>query len=343
MRSLLAFTFALCAVLSAQSSLAAVAFPDPLEIPPLEARMLSDAADGGFQHCSLIEAALIASGVERPAELEHDLQRYANWRRQVRQRCQREPSQLGQAHAVLEFLHREVLTGGYDARATELTRAFNEGRFNCASGSVLFTALATDCGLNVHVIERPRHAMCAVDLDGKRTTVETTCPNWFQLTPELRRDAEQAVIARTTVGQRPSGGRDIRPAELVAVIYYNRGVDLLEDQQFAGAVSVNLRALRLDPANETAFGNLLASINNWSLALCEQGQFAGAAALLARGLSLAPDHQPFRTNQRHIYRSWIQSLAAAGRQREAMAVLAAARQTDPDSPLWNVWSVRLSR
>jgi tetratricopeptide (TPR) repeat protein len=343
MRSLIAFTLASCAILSARLSLAAVAFPDPLEVPPLEAQILSDATDGGFRHCSLIEAALIASGVERPGEIGRDLQRYANWRKQVRQLCEREPSQLGQAQAVLEFLHRDVLTGGYDARATELTHAFENGKFNCASASVLFTALATDCGLNVHAIERPRHAMCALDLDGQRTTVETTCPNWFRLTPELRRDAEAAVIARTTVGQRPSAGREIRPAELVAVIYYNRGVDLLEDKQFAAAVSVNLRALRLDPENETAFGNLLASINNWSLALCEQGEFAAAGALLARGLSLAPDHQPFRTNQRHVYRTWIQSLAAAGRQREALAVLAAARQTDPDSPLWNVWSVRLSR
>ena len=338
MRWTITFALAYCAVLSSQPLPAAVAFPDPLELPPREARMLADPIDGTFQQFSLIEAALVASGVEPDQELHHDLERYAAWRRQARQICRRETSQLGQAQALFEFLHREILFGGYDARATELTRTFDEGTFNCASASLLFTALATDCGLTVHAVERPRHAMCALYINGQRTVIETTCPNWFQLSPDMRRDAERAVVARTTVPERPTAAREISPAELVAVIYYNRGVDLLQEMQYAAAVSVNLRALRLDPDNETAFGNLLASINNWSLALCEE-----AAALLTRGLTLAPDHEPFHANQRHVYRTWIQSLAAAGRQRDAIAVLAAARQAEPDSPLWNVWSVRLSR
>jgi tetratricopeptide (TPR) repeat protein len=343
MRSLIAITVASCAILSAQPLRAAVAFPDPLELAPLEAGILANSADGSFRSCSLVEAALIASGVVRPDDLERQLERYAAWRKQAQQLCTREMSQLAQARALFEFLHREILTGGYDARATELTRAFDEGRFNCASASVLFTALATDCGLTVHAIERPRHAMCALDIGGQRTTIETTCPDWFRWTSDERREAEQSVIARTTTGPHFAAGREVRPAELVAVIYYNRGVDLLEDKQFAAAVSVNLRALRLDPENATAFGNLLASINNWSLALCEAGDYAQAAAVLARGRSLAPDHEPFRTNQRHVYRTWIQALATAGQQREALAVLAAARQADPNSPLWNIWSVRLSR
>ncbi len=343
MRSLIAITVASCAILSTEPLRAAVTFPDPFELAPLEARMLADAADGAFRSCSLVEAGLIASGIVRPDDLERHLARYAAWRKHAQRLCTHETSQLAQAQVLFEFIHREILTGGYDARATELIRVFDEGKFNCASASLLFTALATDCRLKVHAIERPRHATCALDIDGERTTIETTCPEWFQLTPGQRREAEKSVVARTTIGQRPSAGREIRAAELVAVVYYNRGVDLLEDKQFAAAISVNLRALRLDPENETAFGNLLASINNWSLALCEAGDFAQAIALLDRGRSLAPDHEPFRTNARHVYRTWIQSLAAAGRQREALAVLATAREADPSSPLWNIWSVRLSR
>jgi tetratricopeptide (TPR) repeat protein len=343
MRSFIALAFAFCAILSTEPLRAAVAFPDPLELAPLEAQMLADAADGAFHSCSLVEAGLIASGIVRPDDLERHLARYAAWRKQAQRLCARETSQLAQAQVLFEFVHREILTGGYDARATELPRVFDEGKFNCASATLLFTALATDCGLTVDAIERPRHAMCALTIDGEPTTIETTCPDWFRLTPTQRREAEKSVIARTAIGQHPSAGREIRPAELVAVIYYNRGVDLLEDKQFAAAISVNLRALRLDSENETAFGNLLASINNWSLALCETGDFAQAIALLDRGRRLALDHEPFRTNARHVYRTWIQSLAAAGRQREALAVLATAREADPSSPLWNIWSVRLSR
>jgi hypothetical protein len=344
MRSVVAVTLACLSVtVASQPVRGAVAFPDPLALSPLEAPMLADPADGEFRQFSLIEAALIASGVDRDEDLRRYLERYSAWREQARQICEREHSQLRQAQALFEFLHRQILVGGYDARATELTQTFDEGKFNCASASLLFTALATDCGLTVHAVERPRHAMCALYIDGQRTVIETTCPNWFQLSPDMRRDAERAVVARTIVPERPTAAREISPAELVAVIYYNRGVDLLQEMQYAAAVSVNLRALRLDPKNATAFGNLLASINNWSLAICEAGDCAEAAELLARGLTVAPDHEPFHANQRHVYRTWIQSLASAGRQRDAIAVLAAARRAEPDSPLWNVWSVRLSR
>src|SRR5206468_4603399 len=123
--------------------------------------------------------------------------------------------------------------------------------------------------------------------------------------------------------------RRVSETGLVAVIYYNRGIDLLRDGRFAEAVSANLRALRLDPENEAAAGNLLASINNWSLSLAAAGRFEDAISLVNRGLAAAPDHEPFHANRRHIYRTWIESLAASGRAADALAVLADARRGDP--------------
>jgi tetratricopeptide (TPR) repeat protein len=329
------------AILGPQALPAAVSFPDPLPLAPLEARMLVDPARGEFRHFSLVEGALVASGVERGAALESYERKYAAWSEAARRLAEREDSPLRRAETLFEFVHREILTGGYDAQATELTHPFDDGKFNCASATVLFTALAMDCGFTVHPIERPRHAMCSLEIGGQRMDVETTCPNWFQLTPTTRRQAEAAASARDAATDRPATRREIGSAALVAVIYYNRGVDLLHERRFAEAVSVNVRALRLDPENETAAGNLLASINNWALALCAEGDYPEAAELLARGLTIAPDHEPFHTNQRHVYRTWIQSLAAVGRQREAIAVLAAARRADPASVIWNYWSQRL--
>ena len=206
---------------------------------------------------------------------------------------------------------------------------------------MLFTALATDCGLTIHAIERPRHAMCWISIDGQRIDVETTCPNWFELTPDQRRQAAATTLARSATADRPATPREVGPAALVGVIYYNRGVDLLREKRFAAAVSVNLRALQLDPTNVTAQGNLLASINNWALDRCAAGDYREAATLLARGLAVAPDHEPFRANQRHVYRTWIQSLVAAGHADDAIQVLAMARQADPSSVMWNLWSQRL--
>jgi tetratricopeptide (TPR) repeat protein len=323
--------------------LAAVSFPDPLPLSPLESRMLADPAAGQFRQFTLIEAALVASGFDRADEFEHYRQRYAEWRDEARRICRSEKSPERRAELLFDFMHREILTGGYDSRATELMHPFDDGTFNCASATVMFTALATDCGLIVHAVERPRHAMCALYVDGQRTDIETTCSGWFQLAPAIRREAELGALARSRAAGGTASPREICPAALAAVIYYNRGVDLLHEKRFAEAVSVNLRALLLDPENETAYGNLLASINNWALALSAGGDYREAAGLLAQGLSIAPDHEPFHANQRHVYRTWIQSLAAAGHEHDALVVLAAARQSEPDSPLWSYWAVRLSR
>ncbi|HEV2971026.1 MAG TPA: tetratricopeptide repeat protein [Pirellulales bacterium] len=333
----------LLAISGSQPAHAAVGFPDPLPLSPLESRMLADPVAGQFQQFTLIEAALVASGVDRADDLERYRQRYIEWRDQARQISEHEQSPGRRSEALFEFMHGEILTGGYDPRATELMRVFDDGTFNCASATVMFTALATDCGLIVHAVERPRHAMCAMVIDGQRIDVETTCPNWFQLTAAMRREAELAAIAHSRGIGRPTDPREIRPTELVAVIYYNRGVDLLRENRFAEAVSVNLRALALDAENETAHGNLLASINNWALAQCAHGDYRAATDLLAQGLDIAPDHEPFHANRRHVYRTWIQFLATAGRQLDALAVLAAARQSEPDSPVWSYWAVRLSR
>jgi tetratricopeptide (TPR) repeat protein len=338
--AVLAFAAALCA---SRVSRAAISFPDPLPLAPLEAQMLVDAADGGFRQFSLLDAALVASGANSEAALETDRQKLAAWSAEARRVAASEASPLQRARAIFEFMHREILTGGYDAQATELTRPLADGKFNCESATVLFAVLAADCGLAVHAIERPRHAMCSLAIGDERFDIETTCPNWFELTPAMREQAERAALARDRGTDRPGARREIGPAALVAVIYYNRGVDLLNEKRFAEAVSVNVRALRLDPENETAAGNLLASINNWALAFGADGRFGEAVALLNRGLAAAPDHEPFHTNLRHVYRTWIQSLAVAGRQREALAVLAEARAADPGSPIWNIWAVRLLR
>ncbi|HEY2148127.1 MAG TPA: hypothetical protein VGH32_09330 [Pirellulales bacterium] len=329
--------------LAPRLALSAISFPDPLPLTPLEARMLVDAADGGFRQFSLIDAALVASGVNREPALDEYRQKYAAWSAEARSVVDRETAPLDRARALFQFVHREILTRGYDSQATELTCPLADGNFNCASATVLFAALAGDCGLTVHPIERPRHAMCWLTIGDERFDIETTCPNWFDLTPAMRQQVERAALARDAAADRPAARREIGPAALVAVIYYNRGVDLLNEKRFAEAVSVNVRALRLDPENETAAGNLLASINNWALDLDADGRFGDAIALLNSGLAAAPDHEPFHTNLRHVYRTWIQALATAGRQHEALAVLAEARAADPDSPIWNLWAVRLSR
>ena len=75
---------------------------------------------------------------------------------------------------------------------------------------------------------------------------------------------------------------------------------LLKDEKFLAAVSANLAALQLDPHCEPAYDNLLATINDWALALAGRGERGTGRNLLSAGIWLVPDYQPFRINYRFL-------------------------------------------
>ena len=120
--------------------------------------------------------------------------------------------------------------------------------------------------------------------------------------------------------------------QLIATIYYNRGVDLLVENRFHDAVCANAKALRLDAANQTARGNLLATMNNWSINLAGDGQYAQAVDLLDRGLALDPTYVTFKANYVHVHHQWIESLCNADRFQGALDVLAKAAEKQPQEP-----------
>jgi tetratricopeptide (TPR) repeat protein len=240
-------------------------------------------------------------------------------------------TQRRQAEAVLDFMHRRVLRGGYDLAATDPRVVLDEGRFNCVSATVLFNYLAGQLGLNCRGLEMPSHAMSRVMLVEGAIDVESTCPRWFHLADSPR---EQAAAASGAIGAAAwadrSKAREVSPIQLAAMIYYNRGVDLLAEKRFAEAAAVNAKSLRLDPASATARGNLLATINNWSIQLGDAGQFAEAVALLRRGLAIDPTFEAFGQNYIHVHHQWVEQLCREGRFDEALATLSRARAEMPD-------------
>ncbi len=109
--------------------------------------------------------------------------------------------------------------------------------------------------------------------------------------------------------QRRQTRRQVSPLGLVAMIYYNRGIDAFYDHRYADALAANRRALLLDPDNHTARGNLLAAVNNWRWRLSDAGRFAEAESLLSAGLHYDPTHAPFMHNTAHVQQIWSQSQA----------------------------------
>jgi tetratricopeptide (TPR) repeat protein len=306
----------------------------PIVIVPqnrLEERLFADAADGRLDAFSPLEAALVAGGVEDTDTLHRYQEKAAALVEQLRRSAALDGSPAQQAEAIFEFMHRHVLHGGYDLAYTDLRRVLDEGRFNCVSATVLFNYLAGEVGLECRGLEMPGHAMSRVVLPDGTLDIETTCPHWFRLMgdPKLQEAAASKSIGSAAAADR-SKAREVSPIQLAAMIYYNRGVDLLAEKRFAEAAKANAKALRLDPQNATARGNLLATINNWSIELGSSQHFAEAVDLLRQGLAMDAKFSAFAQNYVHVHHQWANHLCEAGHFEEALDVLSRAAAEMPD-------------
>lgn len=303
----------------------------PASHSPLQQRFLADAADGRLDEFSPLEAAFVASGIGAVDSLEHYQTKAASLVAELRDSGAVAGAPRERLEAIFQFLHSRVLYGGYDLAATDLRCALDEGRFNCVSATVLFNYFAGQFGFDCRGLEMPSHAMSRVLLADGVFDVETTCPRWLH----LRHDpAAQAASAAPTIGTAAtadrSRAREVGPIQLAAMIYYNRGVDLLAEKRFAEAAAANATALRLDPTNATARGNLLATLNNWSIALGNAQRFDEAIAVLRRGLTIETKFNAFVQNYVHIHRLWVERLCQEKRFDEAIAVLSRAIREMPD-------------
>ena len=258
--------------------------------PPREAALLADGADGRFDEFSLWEAALVASAVDDEQELclrREWLERLvAAWRSGIEGHA----SPRQRARALHEQMHRELLTGGYNAASSTPIETIDTGRFNCVSATLLYCVLAERFGLAVVPIESPSHVACRLADAQEACEIQTTCPEWFTQMIVPCKPASAATSCQ------------ISQPELIAAIYYNRGVDLLSRKQFAPAVAVMHRAHRLHPSQASVRGNLLAAMNNWAIALSYAGDHAAALRLLQQGRELAADHGSFQFNYAVIQR-----------------------------------------
>ena len=150
--------------------------------------------------------------------------------------------------------------------------------------------------------------------------IETTCSRWFRSPAQKESPSE------------PQQRREVAGPQLAAMIFYNRGVDLLTSQQFTAALAANAKALRLDPQSDTARGNLLATLNNWAIALGTAGQYSEAAARLEQGMTLDSHYTTFVANYAYVHYQWVESLCKEGRFHEAESVVNHALQQQPNLP-----------
>jgi len=291
----------------------------------------AEITDGRLARLPLIDAALIAGGTSDERAIETYHRRFEHWVAEMQVSGRIIGSDRDRARAVLEYLHGRVLTGGFRETSTSLVEAFEYGRFNCISSVVLFRALAERFGLKVHGVEVPGHAYAVVESGGnggagESFVVQTTCRDWFAAAGDasLQRTLLRQTIGATAADTAEKAQRERRLSDvgLLAVVYYNRGVDHLEAGNHEAAITANRAALALDAANDAARANLLAGLNNWSLELGRHGNYAQALRTLETGLKYAPDYGLFHENLVALYQ---QRLAGSTSSTESGADLAALR------------------
>ena len=310
----------------------------PVATSPADEALAADAADGRLDRVPLLEAAMTAGGIVDPRAQETYRRRFEHWVAELQVSGRMTGAERDKARALLEYLHDRVLTGGFRDTSTSLDEAFEHGRFNCISSVILYRSLGERFALAIHGVETPGHAYAVVESPSGPIVVQTTCRGWFAAADDA---ATQRDLLRRTIGEAAAATseaaleqRKLDDVGLVAVVYYNRGVDLLEAGRFEEAVAANEAALELDARNSAARANLLAAVNNWSLEVGRRGDLAQALQLLEIGLTYAPEYGLFHEN-----------LVALHQQRLAKAVTIeeSAPQTKALRDAYTRWSRELQR
>ncbi|MCS7305800.1 MAG: hypothetical protein NZ602_11930 [Thermoguttaceae bacterium] len=334
-----------------------------------EAALLADAEDGRLDDHSLLQAALIASGTVHPHQLQQCQAQFQQWVRQLQEQKIADLQPLSRAEALFRFMHQKILTGGYDCQASDLAQTIQTGRYNCLTACLVYHCLLEAFGIEAVGVEMPGHVRSRLRLGNQLVDVETTCPQWFELQESsgtasstgpgeifplrlnLQKDrtvqqlpllsqpaalpekpsADKSLLGQPFRAETSGGEKQISPVGLVAFIYYNRGVDLLAEGRYQEALAANAKALRLAPGHPRAWGNFLATLNNWAVFLGRSGQYPQATELLRHGLELAPSYKPFLANFLHVHYQWTASLCREGRFPDAWQLLVQTASAAPAS------------
>lgn len=315
----------------------AVVADEPLSnvsLGTLEEKLLADAAGGSLGAHGWSDAAVIAGGVNDSAELATQRERLDRLAALLRSRIEPDASDAQRAAIVLRVLHREVWTGEYRVSCNSLRDSLADGDFNCVTATLLFATLCERCDCTVQIMATPRHVFCRVAGEPP-LDIEPTCANWFEANDAARQEAIATRKSTENSPKSPDIPREISFVQLLARVYYNRGVALLEQRNFAPAVAMLNASLRLDEQQPPARDNRLAAFNNWALAKCDAGRGAEAAELLARARRLDPRYAPLLANEVYVHRQWIVQLCERGEFARAAAVLAEAHARRPDVPLFD--------
>lgn len=297
-------------------------------LPPRECErlLIADTSDGKLDQTPFLTAALIAS-IPDDMDAIARLSRSLDMRYTGRLRALADLPPATRARLAFSIMHHELLTGHYRADCSSLSTTLQTGDYNCVTATILFHYFCQACDLQPIALAQQDHVISRVDQEDIGD-IETTYAPWFHL-DETSRQRYQSQY------EPHHPRRILTDAQLIAKIFYNRGVSALHAKRYSDAVAAFQISRRLDPEDDAAQRNLLATWNNWALAECEAEHFPQSAKILAMGMAESPHYEPFMTNDLHIHQQWTLALCRLHRYAEARELLEQCHRRRPDADLFD--------
>lgn len=246
-----------------------------LGLSSLEKELFEDARDGRLQQFTLMEAALVASGVPDRGELTRWNQRFVALETRAREEITSAQSDREVARSLFNFVHRVVLKS-YDRYRVDLLAVLSGGEYNCVSATILYNALLEDLDIPSSAILVPSHVFTLLPFEEGDIEVETTSPSGFdpvRSEEEYRRllkryDLDGAVEGPNEAGDRHlfnesrSARQVIDNITLVSLIYTNLAAARLRDGDQTSAFLYVSRAVKLSGGGNRLGSSLDALVNN---------------------------------------------------------------------------------
>ena len=154
---------------------------------------------------------------------------------------------------------------------------FENGNYNCVTASAFYALMFDEFNINYSIKETPTHIYIIADTSRLQTLIESTLPgtgvvsfnekfkNDFVVYLNTNKIISDIEFKNSTTKELfrkfYSTDKTINLLELAAIQYYNKGIFLMLEEKFSGAVSYFKKALAIYPSNSISYNHYTALQN----------------------------------------------------------------------------------